>query len=197
MSTNKCLSLTAIFLLCLLSLPTKALLVNNYELPDKIFVEDAEMLLQGAAIRNFYLMVQGYIGALYLEEPSSDPETIFASQGYQRMSFLMLRPKMSSRRIANVFYESIQLNTPAEELLSYKKELDQIFSVVEGSLRRGDKAIFEYMPEEGVRIEIAGVDKGVFPADKKLFNLFLRVWIGKTPPNERFKEKLLGLAPAG
>ncbi len=197
MFNNKGLNFGAIFLLCLLSLPARALIINKYELPDKIAVEDSEMVLQGAAIRTWYMMVKGYIGALYLEEPSSDPEEIFASESYQRMSFVMLVSKMSARRIAHVFSDSIQLNTQPEDQLVYQKELDQIFSIVSGSMKRGEKAIFEYLPGKGVRIEIAGVDKGIVPAEKELFNLFLRVWIGDTPPNKRFKEKMLGLDPAG
>ncbi|MGB1271035.1 MAG: chalcone isomerase family protein [Endozoicomonas sp.] len=59
--------------------------------------------------------MKGYIGALYLEKPASTSEKIYASDSYQRMTFVMLVSKMSARRIANAFYDSIQLNSPPEE----------------------------------------------------------------------------------
>ncbi|ELT98880.1 hypothetical protein CAPTEDRAFT_200303, partial [Capitella teleta] len=160
--------------LCFVSLPAKALLINKYDLPDVIEAdaEKPELKLQGAAVRSWYLMVKGYIGALYLEEPTSSAEAIYASDSYQRMAFVMLVSKMSARRIANAFYESIQLNSPPDEQEAMKNDLETIFSLVDGSMKKG----------KGLRVEIAGVEKGVVPARKEVFNLFLRVWIGETPP---------------
>lgn len=81
-------------------------------------------------------------------------------------------------------------------LEAVKDDLESIFTLVDGSMKKGDQAVFEYLPGKGLRIEIAGVEKSVVPASKELFNLFLRVWIGETPPCKSFKEKVLGVAPA-
>ncbi|WP_422467003.1 chalcone isomerase family protein [Endozoicomonas sp. ALC013] len=185
-------------LLMLLSLPVNALVINKYDLPDTIAAEGdkPELKLQGAAVRSWYLMVKGYIGALYLEEPTSSPEEIYASDTHQRMAFVMLVSKMSARRIANAFYESIQLNSPPDEQEAVKEDLEKIFTLVDGSMKKGEQAVFEYLPGQGLRIEIAGDEKGIVPANKELFNLFLRVWIGETPPSKPFKEQVLGVAPA-
>ncbi|WP_422445112.1 MULTISPECIES: chalcone isomerase family protein [unclassified Endozoicomonas] len=185
-------------LLMLLSLPVNALVINKYDLPDTIAAEGdkPELKLQGAAVRSWYLMVKGYIGALYLEEPTSSPEEIYASDTHQRMAFVMLVSKMSARRIANAFYESIQLNSPPDEQEAVKEDLEKIFTLVDGSMKKGEQAVFEYLPGKGLRIEIAGDEKGIVPASKELFNLFLRVWIGETPPSKPFKEQVLGVAPA-
>ncbi|WBA79616.1 chalcone isomerase family protein [Endozoicomonas sp. GU-1] len=185
-------------LLMLLSLPVNALVINKYDLPDTIAAEGdkPELKLQGAAVRSWYLMVKGYIGALYLEEPTSSPEEIYASDTHQRMAFVLLLSKMSARRIANAFYESIQLNSPPDEQEAVKEDLEKIFTLVDGSMKKGEQAVFEYLPGKGLRIEIAGDEKGIVPANKELFNLFLRVWIGETPPSKPFKEQVLGVAPA-
>ncbi len=184
--------------LCFVSLPAKALLINKYDLPDVIAADadKPELRLQGAAVRSWYLMVKGYIGALYLEEPTNSAEEIYASDSYQRMAFVMLVSKMSARRIANAFYDSIQLNSPPAEQEAMKDDLEQIFALVDGSMKIGEQAVFEYLPGKGLRVEIAGVEKGIVPARKEVFNLFLRVWIGETPPSKTFKAQILGLAPA-
>lgn len=133
-------------------------MVSKYDIPDIIPAEDSTpaQSLQGAAIRGWYMVVKGYIGALYLEKPASTPEEIYASDSYQQMTLVMLVSKMSARRIANAFYDSIQLNSPPEEQKAMKADLDSIFSVVDGSMKQGEQAVFEYLPEQGVRTEIAG-----------------------------------------
>ena len=185
----------------LISLPMSAhaLIIDDYDLPDVISADggSAELHLQGASVRSWYLMVKGYIGALYLAEPSSNPEEIYASDTNQRMSFVMLVSKMSARRIANAFYESIQLNTPPAEQEEMKEEIATMLALVDGSMKEGQQAVFEYLPGQGVRIEIAGEEKGMIAGDKRLFNLILRVWIGDTPPSNTFKEEVLGITPVG
>ena len=145
-----------------LSVPASALVINKYDLPDTIASngDKPELILQGAAVRSWYLMVKGYIGALYLEEPTSNPEEIYASDSHQRMAFVMLVSKMSARRIANAFYDSIQLNSPPDEQEAMKDDLERIFALVDGSMKKGEQAVFEYLPGKGLRIEIAGVEKG-------------------------------------
>ena len=182
-----------------LSMSAKALMVGGYELPDTITIDDdnVPITLQGASVRSWYAIVKGYIGALYLAEPSNDPEEIYRSDTHQQMAFVMLVSKMSARRIANVFYDAIQLNSPPEEQEEMKESLEVMMDLIDGSMKKGDRAIFEYLPGKGVRIEIAGIEKGLISTDKRLFNLILRVWIGETPPNKRFKSEILGLTPVG
>lgn len=199
MLNYQALSRIVFSLVCLfsLSLPAKALLINKYDLPDVIAAvnDKPELTLQGAVVRSWYLVVKGYIGALYLEEPTSNPEKIYSSDSYQRMTFVMLVSKMSARRIANAFYDSIQLNSPPDEQEAMKDDLEKIFALVDGSMKKGEQAIFEYLPGKGLRVEIAGVEKGIVPAHKAVFNLFLRVWIGETPPSKAFKEEVLSISP--
>ncbi|WP_257253986.1 MULTISPECIES: chalcone isomerase family protein [unclassified Endozoicomonas] len=170
-----------------------ALSMKGVEIPDVVKVPDGTVLqLQGAAVRTWYLVVDGYIGALYLENPSSDVYHILSEESYQRMSFTILLSKMSARRMANAFYEAIQINTSEEEQKDLEKGIAQFMGMIDGTLKKGESGTFEYIPGKGARVIIAGEEKGIIPG-KKLFNAILKVWIGETPPNQKFKEGILGL----
>ena len=173
-----------------------AVKVEGYEFPEVVQASEngPVMQLQGAAVRDWYLVVKGYVGALYLENPSSSVDKILADDGYKRMSFTVLFTKMSARRIANSFYEAIQINTTEEEQAELKDELDQFMAMIEGTMKKGQSGVFEYIPGKGAKVTVAGEVKGIIPG-KDIFNAILRVWIGETPPNQRFKDGILGLSP--
>ncbi|WP_062270930.1 chalcone isomerase family protein [Endozoicomonas arenosclerae] len=174
-----------------------ALTMKGMEVPDAVKVSDGTVLqLQGAAVRSWYLVVDGYIGALYLENPTHDVSRILSDESYQRMTFTILFSKMSARRIANAFYEAIQINTSEEEQKELEEGIGQFMSMIDGTLKKGDSGTFEYIPGKGARVIIAGEEKGVIPG-KKVFNAILKVWIGETPPNKKFKEGILGLTAKG
>ncbi|MGI9278816.1 MAG: chalcone isomerase family protein [Endozoicomonas sp.] len=174
-----------------------ALSMKGMEVPDVVKVSDGTVLqLQGAAVRSWYLVVDGYIGALYLENPTSDVSLILSEESYQRMTFTILFSKMSARRIANAFYEAIQINTSEEEQKELEEGIGQFMSMIDGTLKRGDSGTFEYIPGKGARVIIAGEEKGIIPG-KKVFNAILKVWIGETPPNKKFKQGVLGLNAKG
>lgn len=183
---------TVVFCMSVFALPAQALTVEGVEIPETISINEKELKLQGAAIRSWYLVVNGYVGALHLEKPSKQPSEIFLDESRQRMTFTMLVSKMSARRIANAFYDAIQLNTTEKEQLELEQDLQLFMGMIDGSLKKGDEGVFEYIPGTGARVTIAGEEKGIIPG-KKFFNAILKVWIGETPPSQRFKEEILGV----
>ena len=52
----------------------------------------------GAALRELYLLVETYAGALYLEEPSQDASTVINSQQHKKMVFhVLMKPSECSQ----------------------------------------------------------------------------------------------------
>ena len=173
-----------------------AVVLEGYEFPETIKVKsDGPVLkLQGASIRTWYLAIKGYVGALYLQNPSTVSSEILADDSHQRMTFTLLFNKISARRVANSFYEAIQINTSEEEQAALQKDFEMFFSMQDGAIHRGEASIIEYIPGKGTQVTIAGDKKGVIPG-KRLFNALLRVWIGETPPTQKFKDEILGVNP--
>ncbi|WP_194842674.1 chalcone isomerase family protein [Endozoicomonas sp. OPT23] len=176
----------------ILSQPVHARTLEGIEIPEAVSAKDGtELKLQGAAVRSFYHVIDGYIGALYLENKSTDVASILADNGYKRMTFTVLLSKMSARKIGNAFYEAIQINTSPEEQKELEKEIQQFVTMIDGTVTKGEGGSFEYIPGQGARVTVAGEVKGVIPG-KKAFNVILKVWIGDTPPTQNFKDGVLG-----
>ena len=49
--------------------------------------ERPELYLNGASLRELYLLIETYVGALYFEKPSTDPQEIYNSTTHKRMVF--------------------------------------------------------------------------------------------------------------
>ena len=52
--------------------------------------------------------------------------------------------------------------------------------------------VFTYLPGEGLRVKVKGVDKGALPAGKAAADAVFSTWIGPKPPTADFKAGLLG-----
>ena len=182
-------------LCCLLSLNTYALILKGVDIPEVLPADESRpaLKLNGASMRVMYLLVDAYIGELYLENPSSDPEQIFADDGYKRMVFHVMTRRVSGRRIASVMNEALELNVSAAELKGYEEQLNMLTELFQGRLKRGEQGVAEYIPGVGTRIIMKGENRGIIPG-KDFYNALLTVWIGENPVSREFKEGILGLA---
>ena len=151
-----------------------------------------ELVLNGAAVRQKYLVVDVYVGALYLERATQDPVVIMNDPGYKRMEFHLLR-SVRGRVVADAIYERMRLNITREEAESMQKEIDDFIRIFDHKIKEGELAALDYIPERGTRIEINGKELGVIPG-KRLYDAILSIWIGSHPVTESFKQGVLGLA---
>lgn len=154
--------------------------------------ERPELKLNGASLRELYLLIETYVGALYLENPSTDAQAILDSEEHKRMVFHVMMKKVGARRIANALQEALVMNVTKEEHKKLSKEIDQMLSYFDGKMHRGEEAIFDYIPGKGTQITINNQVKGVIPG-KDYFRAMLSIWIGENPVGRTFKDDVLGL----
>jgi hypothetical protein len=76
-----------------------ALQVSDADFPNILpaSTNQPELTLNGAALRELYLLVDSYAGALYLEQKSQDAETIINSNQHKKMLFHVLMKRVSAR----------------------------------------------------------------------------------------------------
>ncbi|GAA3948413.1 chalcone isomerase family protein [Allohahella marinimesophila] len=157
----------------------------------EIVGDQSGLVLNGFATRKFLFMVDVYVGSLYVERKSRDPRALMSADEHRVMQFDLLRD-VRGRRIANAFYEGMQLNVSPEKIQSLEPQISQLLTMFDQKLETGDTAIVEYIPEVGTRVVLAGQEKGVIPG-KELFDAILSIWIGEYPVSETFKEGILGM----
>lgn len=168
--------------------------VSDIDLPEVVpaNAERPELRLNGASLRELYLLIKTYVGALYLEEQSTDPQAILNSETHKRMVFHVMMKRVGARRIANALQEALVVNLSEEEHNGLTKELEQMLSYFNGKMHAGEEAIFDYIPGKGTRITINDEVKGVIPG-KDYFRAMLSIWIGDNPVGRDFKDDVLGL----
>lgn len=185
---------TSILASVFLSNSSAAYSVSDVQLPDVIPAtsERPELILNGASLRELYLLIKTYVGALYLENPSSSPEAIINSESHKSMVFHVMMKRVGARRIATALQEALVVNLTESEHKGLTKELEQMLSYFDGKMHAGEEAVFDYIPGQGTRITINNEVKGVIPG-KDYFKAMLSIWIGENPVGRSFKEDVLGL----
>ncbi len=153
--------------------------------------ERPELELNGAALRELYLLIKSYVGALYVETPSNDPVALLESETHKRMVFHVMLKRVSARRIGNALQEAMVLNLSEEEHQALSKDLDKMVTLFKGKMHKNEEAIFDYLPGKGTRITIKGEVMGFIPG-KDYFHAMLSMWLGENPVGRTFKEEILG-----
>lgn len=167
--------------------------MEGVEIADYLPAEPGRPSLQlnGVAKRKFLMLVDVYVGSLYVQEPTHDAEKLLNSDQYRRMEFNLLR-NVRGRKIADAFYEGMRLNVTQEQAEAMQSEINQMLKLFDQRLAPGDKAIVEYVPGVGTRVNLAGKERGVIPG-KELFDAILSIWIGEYPVSAEFKDSILGI----
>lgn len=183
----------AVALLCSWSL--HAALISDVEVADTVSLESGQtqLVLNGAALRKKYLIVDVYIGGLYLEEASQDPDTIISADTYKRMMFHVLLKRVSARKVANALNEALVINISKEEHQVLKPQIDLFLSLFDDiRLHKGDEVTIDYVPGTGTIVHMPGREDAVLEG-KDFYDALLKVWIGPQPVSKDFKQQMLGV----
>lgn len=155
--------------------------------------ERPELKLNGAALRELYLLIESYVGSLYLEKPSTSAQEILEDNTtHKRMVFHTMIKKVGARRIANALQEALVLNITEEEHQELQDEVGQMLGYFQGKMHRGDETWFDFIPGKGTVITINGQEQGIIQGDL-FFRALLSIWIGENPVGRDFKNEILGL----
>jgi hypothetical protein len=180
--------------LLLTVMQTQAKVIADTDVPELITATSStpELKLNGASLRKFYTIVNTYIGALYLENLSQNPEEIIAANTYKRMEFRILLKKLSGRRLATAMYDALQINTTKEEAAKLESRIHTLIEFFARRMEKNDIGYIEWVPGIGNRVVVNNEMRGVIPG-KDLNDAILRIWIGDNPVTDRFKQEILGL----
>ncbi len=161
-------------------------------LPDRIMLGTPEvaLTLNGTGIRK-KLFFSVYLASLYLPAETRDAGEILAADQPNRVQMDMLYSKVDRQKLVEAWNDGFSANLTADDLAALRPRIDA-FNGIFGDLVEGDRVQFDYLPEQGTRISINGVEQGVIQGHD--FNqALLRIWLGDSPVTESLKQDLLGL----
>jgi hypothetical protein len=160
--------------------------VAGVELPETVTVEGRELRLNGAGVRK-RAWIEVYVGALYLEAPSSDANAIVQADAPKRVRMVFLRD-VDRSSILKAFREGFEKNS-AEQAGALSKQLDEVKPAI-ADVKKGGEIVVTYVPGAGTTVAGPG---GTATAEGKAFadGLF-RNWLGRRPADGNLKKRMLG-----
>ncbi len=158
-------------------------------MPDTLKMESTTLKLNGMGLRK-KLWVKVYVGGLYLEHPSHDPEEILSRGGPWQVVMYFLHSKVSVDKLNGAWIDGFKKNAP-EILETHEKEVEQFTSFFRDVVK-GEDIVLTFLPAEGLTVRIAGEVVGkTIPVE--FANAVLSIWLGPEPPSGGLKEGMLGL----
>lgn len=158
----------------------------------------AAPMLNGLAIHQ-ELGEEQFIGALYSETLSNDPDTLINSNLPMRMELKIVAPEgLTTRRFSRMWIEGMAINNNNTLLTAQADNMVKFDGLFKGRLMQNDHLVFTLNPGAGVNISINSVPLGNI-ADDQFFSMLLRTWIGRVPLSSNYREDLLkvGDVPGG
>jgi hypothetical protein len=129
--------------------------------------------------------VKAYVGALYLEKRTGDPQVVLGSRQPKQVVLEFLRD-IGRGNLASGWADSLRkIGGKAME-----PSIAQFTALIE-DVKKGDAMSFTWRPGVGVEVAIRGRVRGSVAGDDFARALFT-LWFGPKPGDEKLKDGMLG-----
>lgn len=174
--------------LSLLPLAAQAKEVAGVALPDTMQVAGKTLALNGAGLRK-RVFIKVYVGGLYLEARSGDPEAIVAADAPKAVRMHFLRG-VEKEKVLGAFREGFEKNSKATAAAAASR-LEAVDKVLPAELKEGQVLVVTYAPGTGSTVGVEGGASATVEG-KEFADALFRNWLGKEPADEGLKEGMLG-----
>jgi len=169
----------------------QAIEINDIEIADNIQIEEKSLALNGAGIRSkFFLNL--YVGALYLNEKSSDAETLIAADEAMTIRLYITSSLIDGEKMSEATLDGFVKSTGGN-LAPIQKEVELLIGAFSEAVEDNDVFDLQYVPGTGLSVVRNGETKVVVPGlefKKALFG----IWLSEDPVQDDLKEGMLGEA---
>jgi hypothetical protein len=172
--------------LVLVAAPLFAASVDGVKIPDTVTIGGKTLKLNGAGVRR-KMIVRVYVGALYLENPSTDAAAIIASGETKSMRLRMLRAVEGSK-ISGAIVEGFE-NNSASAMSTLRPRLDQLAKAIP-DVKEGDEIVLTWVPDRGTVVNVRDKDTATIEG-RDFADALFSVWLGANPVQDDLKAALL------
>lgn len=157
--------------------------------PDQVQVQGETLTLNGLGVgRASLFRVRVYVAALYLSEPSNDPQRILQPDVPSELVLQFMRP-VSAKQLRRSWEAGFSKNAPGHPP-GLEKGLAQLVSWAT-NIVPGERMTFVRVPGTGIQFKVDGTVKGMVKGDE-FSKAFLSIWLGHVPQTPELKSALLG-----
>src|SRR5262249_29308848 len=137
--------------------PARAASLAGVELPATETVNGKTLVLNGMGLREAtVLRGKAYVGGLYLEQSTHDPDTVINSRQCKRVTMVFLRDIDGARLGLGWADELRKVGGTASSISRFTSFI--------GDVKKGDTMSFTWCPDAGVEVAARGTARGTVPA---------------------------------
>ncbi|MGI9336400.1 MAG: chalcone isomerase family protein [Gammaproteobacteria bacterium] len=163
--------------------------IAGVKVPGEARVGGKSLLLNGAGLRSRFF-VKVYVGALYLGTRTVDAVRAMQMRGPKRIAMHVVYDEIEEKKVRGAFEEGFENNTSDAEHAALKGKMNA-FVALFPALERGDVALIDLIPGDGIHVTINGEKRGSVPGDE-LQPAVMGIWLGEDPADSDLKEGMLG-----
>ena len=164
-----------------------AAVVSGVTVPDSVVLGGSDLKLNGAGVREEYL-VDIYVGALYLPSPCQSGAEVIQSDIPKRLYVEFVFPFITANRLKNTLYSNFEKYPNLSE--KSKTEMLAAFKWLP-DFKRGETMVIDYVPSVGTTLLINGQVAGTSEGQALMKGMFT-LFFGDKPNDLGFQQDLLG-----
>ena len=165
--------------------------IGGISLPDTLKANDTELQLNGAGIREKWLL-DLYVGGLYLPTKQNDADTILKSAEPMAIRLHIISGMITSKKMTNATVEGFE-NSTHGNTEPLRTEIDKFLSTFAEPIKEGDIFDFIYTPGTGVKIIKNGTTAQTIDGGDAFKEALFGIWISDKPAQKSLKKEMLGL----
>ena len=146
--------------------------------PGQKVVAGKTLQLNGVALKKKFGFVKVFAGGFYMENPSSDPETIINSEQVKQFVLHYLTSKATAKKLQNGFIEAIEDANPKALVRAQQANIKRYASWLSPGMAPGKIQVTTYVPGKGLTVVYQGVEKGTI-TDKDFIKMYFTYNFGE------------------
>jgi len=163
--------------------------IDGHQIPDQLPAADAQLVLNGAGLRDKF-MIDLYVGGLYLPKKSSDATTIISADEAMALRLLIVSSRITSENMTEATLEGFQHSLGSKQA-AMQPRIDQFMLSFKEPIKEGDVFEMLYLPGSGVVISKNGKPLNTVEGLDFKAALF-GIWLGEEPAQKSLKQEMLG-----
>ena len=175
--------------LALTGVSVGAVEVADVQVAESAKVGGKALQLNGAGLRSKFF-VKVYVGALYLEQKTTDGTAAINMAGPKRVAMHVIYDDLSAEKISEAWLDGFRGNHSDAELAALTPRITS-FNALFPSMTTGDVALIDTIPGAGTTVTLNGKALGTIDGDD-FGAAVVRIWLGDNPADGDLKSGMLG-----
>ena len=160
-------------------------------MPESISVGETTLVLNGLGLREAtFLKFDVFVGGLYLERKTRDPDEIIQSQQTKKVVMHFVR-NVDAEDLRKAWTTGFEKNA-GEKLATLSSRINQLNGWM-SAMQVGDRMTYTF-DRNNVDVNVKGLKRGTISGED-FSRAMLSIWFGPKPPNEGLKRGMLGHEP--